>query len=254
MDGSPAAASAPAAVEDCGVDPRIDANRVPAGRNGPTGRPPGPEAGAARFAAPRSPPRESQGRSGTRPRGVEHRWPVCRRGLSSRSPGSPPASFPCGRLLAQTGDPAGGERRPAPHADRVGLAFPLSPPFASKPKQAAGAVGLEVPDGWLAASGGPSVRRRGRATVRRPCVLRLGSRAEGHRGGSVGHPGRGAGRVVSEEDCCAWRRPSRLEWDNARRVRPRSMGAVTPSRHGCADRSDELIRFAFEIEPLLEQH
>ena len=38
MDGAPAAVSAPGAVEDRGVDPRIDADRVPAGRNGPTGK------------------------------------------------------------------------------------------------------------------------------------------------------------------------------------------------------------------------
>jgi hypothetical protein len=39
MDGSPAAAtSAPAAAEDRGVDPGIDADRVPAGRNEPTGK------------------------------------------------------------------------------------------------------------------------------------------------------------------------------------------------------------------------
>ena len=38
MNGPPAAAGAPAVVEDRGVDPGIDADRVPAGRNGPTGK------------------------------------------------------------------------------------------------------------------------------------------------------------------------------------------------------------------------
>src|SRR3954468_2095269 len=38
MDGEPGAGSAPGAVEGRGVDPRIDADRVPAGRNGPAGR------------------------------------------------------------------------------------------------------------------------------------------------------------------------------------------------------------------------
>jgi hypothetical protein len=37
-----------------------------------------------------------------------------------------------------------------------------------------------------------------------------------------------------EEDRFAWRRPTWLEWDSARRVRPRSMCAVIPSRYvGC---------------------
>jgi hypothetical protein len=38
MDGAPAAAGAPTVVEDRGVDPGIDADRVPAGRTGPTGK------------------------------------------------------------------------------------------------------------------------------------------------------------------------------------------------------------------------
>jgi hypothetical protein len=38
MNGPPAAARAPAVVGDRGVDWGIDANRIPAGRNGPAGQ------------------------------------------------------------------------------------------------------------------------------------------------------------------------------------------------------------------------
>ena len=49
MDGSPAAAGAPAVVEDRGVDPGIDADRVPAGPNGPTGKTSGAAGGRRRV-------------------------------------------------------------------------------------------------------------------------------------------------------------------------------------------------------------
>jgi hypothetical protein len=59
----------------------------------------------------------------------------------------------------------------------------------------------------------------------------------------------------AEEDRCAWRRPSWLEWDSARRVRP----AV--DRRGDAVEVwlvqvglDELTRFTLETEPLVEEH
>jgi hypothetical protein len=178
---------------------------------------------------------------------------VCRHRVSSRSPGSPPASFPCGRLLAQTGDPAGGERRPALHADRVGS--PLSPPFACKPKQAAGAVGLEVPDGWLAASGGPSVPTVGdRVFV---VYASFGSAAESHVIGVASSAARAVelAERYAEEDGYAWRGPDWLKWGSARRVRPAVDGRGTAVEIWLVQVGlDELTRFVLEPEPLLEEH
>ena len=109
MDGSPAAAtSAPAAVEDRGVDPGIDADRVPAGRNGPTGKT-ATAAGGRHWV-----------RSTAQPSAVNAKLEavldhaVCNIGDQSAVTvaaaghrGLRQASSPCGRRLVLTGEQAG---------------------------------------------------------------------------------------------------------------------------------------------------
>ena len=106
-----------------------------------------------------------------------------------------------------------------------------------------------------AASGGPSVRRRGEAGVCGLCVLRLGRRAAGSRGGVVGSAAAELADRSAEEDRYAWRRPDWLEWDSARRVRPAVDGRGNAVEVWLVQVGlDELIRLVLESEPLLEEH
>ena len=59
----------------------------------------------------------------------------------------------------------------------------------------------------------------------------------------------------AEEDRCVWRRPNWIEWDSARRVRPAvdvRGNAVEIWRVEVG--LDQLVRFALESEPLIEEH
>ena len=58
----------------------------------------------------------------------------------------------------------------------------------------------------------------------------------------------------TEEDRCVWRRPDWLEWDSARRVRSAVDGRGDAVEIWLVDVGlDELIHFALESEPLIEE-
>jgi hypothetical protein len=116
-------------------------------------------------------------------------------------------------------------------------------------------VGLEVPDGWLAASGGPSVPTVGdRVFV---VYASFGSAAESHVIGVASSAARAVelAERYAEEDGYAWRGPDWLKWDSARRVRPAVDGRGTAVEIWLVQVGlDELTRFVLEPEPLLEEH
>jgi hypothetical protein len=59
----------------------------------------------------------------------------------------------------------------------------------------------------------------------------------------------------AEEDRCAWRRPDWLQWDSARRVRPAVDGRGNAVEVWLVEVGlDQLIRFALEADPLIEEH
>jgi hypothetical protein len=59
----------------------------------------------------------------------------------------------------------------------------------------------------------------------------------------------------AEEDRCAWRRPDWLEWDSAHRVRPAVDGRGNAVEVWLVEVGlDDLIRFALEPQPLIEEH
>jgi hypothetical protein len=142
--------------------------------------------------------------------------------------------FPCGRLLVLTGQPAGGERRSKQPTGSATL-------YPSRLTTPAFTV-LEASGLWAGGAGRlarPQAAAPAFATVGEWVFVgyaSFGSAAESQVIGVASSGPRAeelAERYV-EEDRFAWRRPTWLEWDSARRVCPRSMCAVIPSRYvGC---------------------
>jgi hypothetical protein len=142
--------------------------------------------------------------------------------------------FPCGRLLVLTGQPAGGERRSKQPTGSAKL-------YPSRLTTLAFTV-LEASGLWAGGAGRlapPQAAALAFATVGEWVFVgyaSFGSAAESQVIGVASSGSRAeelAERYV-EEDRFAWRRPTWLEWDSARRVCPRSMCAVIPSRYvGC---------------------
>jgi hypothetical protein len=167
---------------------------------------------------------------GPRPRSVQHRPPVCHRRRSSQSPD--PYRLPSrGRLLASTGDP-----RPKV---RVGLTSPATGPTRLHPARPAR---RHPHPSWVVRAGGAGRLAGPRfsapafaAVAQRVFVAQAsfgsGSQSQILLSGVGGH----AGAEPAEREQEALPRVATgglAGWDSARRVHPRSMGAVTPSRCG----------------------
>jgi hypothetical protein len=157
------------------------------------------------------------------------------------------------------GSPAGrpwraaaqGEGRPDQSGDRAdsALSSPSRSPATASELGRAG--GRSRTAGWAAILG-RGVRRRGRTGVRGQSIVRVGIPVTDPFGWRRRPCSRRAGCAVAGRTAA---RGDGGGWDRGRRVHPRSMGAVTPSRYGwCRSVSMSFPRCASEPEPLIEGH
>jgi hypothetical protein len=233
MDGAPAAAGAPAAVEDRGVDPGIDANRIPAARNRPTGRTATAAGGRCWVRSTAQPSAVNAEAEAVLDHAAWNIGDQSAVAVSAAGPrGSPPASLPCGRLLVLTGERVGGARR-------------LAPPQAAAPAVAA------VPEGvrrQASAARQPSRRssgwrRRARGPKRWPSGMssRTATRGDGQTGGSGTAPARFTRRRCARNAVEVWRvqigldeRPA-SRWSSNRSTRGTSVPHAGPCGAGIGD-------------------